>query len=70
MADRYYRNGQAVHIDSTDGGEATPRPLKSRRLLDVMGDASTERGGKSSAVRESNSALTTSACPAQAVLFM
>ena len=39
-------------FDDTDGGEATPRPLKSRRLLDVMGDASTERGGKSSAVRE------------------
>lgn len=36
MADRYYRNGQAVHIDSTDGGEATPRPLKAQRLVDMM----------------------------------
>ena len=41
-------------FDETDGGEARPRPLKSRRLLDVMGDASTERGGKSSAVREAS----------------
>ena len=52
MADRWEKASRYNNIDETDGGEASPRPLKSRRLLDVMGDASTERGGKSSAVRE------------------
>ena len=49
MADRYYRNGQAVHIDSTDGGEATPRPLKAQRLVDMMEPSSKGRGTGQSA---------------------
>ena len=44
MADRYYRNGQAVHMDSTDGGEATPRPLKAQRLVDMMEPSSKGKG--------------------------
>ena len=44
MADRYYRNGQAVHMDSTDGGEATPRPLKAQRLVDMMESSSKGKG--------------------------
>ncbi len=49
MADRYYRNGPAVHIDSTDGGEATPRPLKAQRLVDMMEPSSKGRGTGQSA---------------------
>ena len=49
MADRYYRNGQAVHIDSTDGGEATPRPLKAQRLVDMMEPSSKGKGTGQSA---------------------
>ena len=44
MADRYYRNGQAVHIDCTDGGEATPRPLKAQKLVDMMEPSSKGKG--------------------------
>lgn len=49
MADRYYRNGQAVHMDSTDGGEATPRPLKAQRLVDMMEPSSKGKGTGQSA---------------------
>ena len=36
MADRYYRYRNTDRIDGTDGGEATPRPLKAQRLVDMM----------------------------------
>ena len=49
MADRSYRNGQAVHMDSTDGGEATPRPLKAQRLVDMMEPSSKGKGTGQSA---------------------
>ena len=49
MADRYYRNEL---YDSTDGGEATPRPLKARRLVDVMDTPSKEKERTRSAITE------------------
>lgn len=43
MADRYDRD-PADYTYETDGGEATPRPLRSQRLVDVMGDSSKGKG--------------------------
>ena len=36
MADRSYSDPEKMYTYETDGGEAEPRPLKARRLLDVM----------------------------------
>ena len=36
MADRSYSDPEKMYTYETDGGEAEPRPLKARRLLDVI----------------------------------
>ena len=43
MAPRY-RDPDDFDTPETDGGEARPRPLKSRRLVDVMEPASKGKG--------------------------
>ena len=43
MAPRF-RDPDDLDTPETDGGEARPRPLKSRRLVDVMEPASKGKG--------------------------
>ena len=52
MAGRYDRDAPDYTYD-TDGGEATPRPLKARRLADVMETAPAGKGRTSAAAQES-----------------
>ena len=37
MANRNYADPKDIYTDKPDGGEAEPRPLKARKLVDVMG---------------------------------
>lgn len=55
MADRWKKASRYNSIDETDGGEASPRPLKSRRLVDVMGTAPAGKGRISVAEQELSS---------------
>lgn len=43
MASRYDKDPIYDGFDETDGGEASPRPLKSRRLVDMMEDVPPKR---------------------------
>ena len=52
MVGRYDRDAPDYTYD-TDGGEATPRPLKARRLVDVMETAPAGKGRTSAAAQES-----------------
>ena len=50
MADRYDRDPIYDDFDGTDGGEATPRPLKAQRLVDMMEPSAKGKGtGRSAA---------------------
>ena len=55
MADRWEKASRYNNIDETDGGEASPRPLKSRRLVDVMGTAPAGKGRTSVSEQELSS---------------
>lgn len=46
MAGRYYRGSSYDGFDDTDGGEASPSSLKSRKLVDMMGASVPKSGGQ------------------------
>ena len=49
MANRNYADPKDIYTDKPDGGEAEPRPLKARKLVDVMGKDEQRPTARSSA---------------------